>query len=68
MRQLISRVIKQIKLDVEFEDNDLSALEILLSSVSKEYLEAYLPDDFEDDLEFRVDQPPLEFKEENRDE
>lgn len=57
MRHLISKVIKQIKLDVEFEDNDLSALEILLWSVSKENLEAYLPEDFdfEYDLEFKED-------------
>lgn len=41
---LIEAVIAQIKLDLEFPDNDLTALETLLENCSIEALEAYLPE------------------------
>lgn len=48
-RQLIEDVIKQIKLDLEFESNDMLALEILLNNISEEDLKGYLPDGYIDD-------------------
>lgn len=47
-RQLIEDVIKQIKLDLEFESNDTSALEMLLNNISEEDLKSYLPEGYID--------------------
>lgn len=47
--ELIDKVLKQIKKDIEI--GDVTAIEVLLESISKENLEAFLP---ESDLDSEV--------------
>ena len=46
MKELVEKVIEQIRDDLVFSDNDTTSLETLLLSCPIESLEAYLPEEY----------------------